>query len=130
MSTEDKSIGCAECTAKLVLQKDQLGKKIYRCSRYPICSCVHGAHPDGTPMGYPADRETRILRARCHVALDSLWKNGECTREQAYVVLQKILRLSEADAHIGKLNKEQCLLFLREFDMLGSAVTILIPKPE
>lgn len=129
MSIEDSPlIGCAECSATLVLQKDKNGRLLYRCSRFPVCRCSHGAHPDGSPMGYPGDRDTRKLRVRCHEALDSLWKQGLCTREQAYVVLQKILHLSEEEAHIGKLDKEQCLFFLKEFAMLGDMALMLIPK--
>jgi ssDNA-binding Zn-finger/Zn-ribbon topoisomerase 1 len=129
MSTEDKHIVvCADCTSNMILKKDQKGRKYYLCSRVPACLGNHSAHPDGSPVGIPGDKETRRLRTLCHDKLDALWESGECSRQEAYVVLQKILHLSEEEAHIGKLNKQQCLTFLKQFDMLGSAVTILIPQ--
>lgn len=130
MSNADKQVGCAECSATMILRKNKYGKLFLQCSRFPACSCSHGAHADGTPLGFPADKETRTLRRQCHAVLDPLWKNGECTRAEAYIILQKILRLPEKDAHIGKLNKQQCLFFLREFAMLGDVVTLLLPKEE
>ena len=34
----------------------------YGCSRYPVCQNTHGAHPDGTPLGKPANKATREAR--------------------------------------------------------------------
>ena len=127
-SEQESLVVCADCSSNMVLKKDQNGRKYYLCSRVPACLGNHSAHPDGSPVGIPGDKETRLLRRQCHEKLDSLWKGGECTRVEAYVVLQKILNLTEEEAHIGKLNKQQCLTFLKQFDMLGSAVTILIPQ--
>ncbi len=44
------------------------GRAFWQCSRASNCSGVHGAHPDGTPMGIPGNRETNRARVEAHFA--------------------------------------------------------------
>ena len=38
----------------------------YGCSRFAECRSTHGAHPDGKPLGDPADSEAKIMRMAAH----------------------------------------------------------------
>ncbi len=77
---------------------------------FKCCACGvgHGAHPDGTPHGIPADRETRQARIRAHDVFDSAWKAAGVTRREAYVALQRIMGLSSEEAHIGRFTSDLC----------------------
>ncbi len=102
-------LDCPECEGKLVLRLSRYGL-FYGCSNYPICKAAHGAHPDGKPLGVPANAETRSWRMKAHDVFDKLYQ-GESpimSREEAYGYLQYIMGLSEEDAHISKFTTKQC----------------------
>ena len=69
---------CPDCGAPMELVPSQLGEDrwYYRCTTYPDCRGSHGAHPDGSPLGIPADAETREYRKLAHAAFDKLWNGG------------------------------------------------------
>lgn len=107
---------CPECGSPMVLRstvkfkhKDGQARKFWGCSQWPECSGVHGAHPDGTPLGIPADKETKELRIKAHAALDGLRQAIRLSRADAYKLLQQIMGMSEDEAHIGRFSKEQCM---------------------
>ena len=113
------TLDCPECEGKLVLRLSKYGL-FYGCNNYPTCKAAHGAHPDGKPLGIPADRETKLWRIKAHQALDPLFE-GETpimSREEAYEYLQNLMNLTEEQAHIGKFDVEQCkeLIDLLSFD--------------
>lgn len=62
--------------------------------------------------GKVADKETRDLRKKCHRLFDRLWKSGEYKRSYLYEHLQKKMKMTRKQAHIGKFNKQQCLKLL------------------
>lgn len=100
---------CPECDGQLALRLSRFGL-FYGCLNYPICKGTHGAHPDGKPLGVPADKETRAWRIKAHQAFDLLF-NGEnliMEREEAYAYLQHLMNLTEEQAHISKFDIEQC----------------------
>jgi len=80
----------------------------YGCSRYPRCRATHGAHPNGEPLGIPADEATKALRIAAHEVFDRLWKKGPMTRIKAYSWMQEVLGLSREEAHIGRFNGDTC----------------------
>lgn len=41
---------------------DGTPRKFYGCIRYPHCNGSHGAHPNGLPLGVPADDALKSLR--------------------------------------------------------------------
>ena len=91
--------------AKSKFKNDQY----YRCVRWKDgCRGSHGAHPDGMPLGIPADTETKSWRMRAHQAFDQFWKHKKWTRPEGYQWMQRVMNLSEDDAHIGKFTSEQC----------------------
>ncbi len=104
---------CPECGGSMRLKHSKHGL-FYGCERWREgCKGTHGAHVDGSPLGTPANAETKKARIQAHRFFDRLWKkeNGRkaaMTRAQAYAWMQKALNLSRNDAHIGKFDIEQC----------------------
>lgn len=87
---------------------DGSDRKFYGCSRWPACTGTHGAHPDGSPHGFPADKATKVWRMRAHEQFDQLWKTGRLTRKQSYRFLQQLMDLDEDAAHIAKFGRLEC----------------------
>ncbi len=98
---------CPECGAPMELREGKYGK-FYGCTRFPDCKGAHGAHPDGRPLGTPADSETKQWRMKAHDAFDALWKSGDMERNEAYDWLCEQMELDREDCHIGKFDKRQC----------------------
>ncbi len=104
---------CPECGAEMVLRmskrfshKNGEARRFYGCTRWPECNGTHGAHPDGRPLGIPADAETKRMRQLAHSALDNAYK--DTPRPRRYKKLQELMGLSEEDAHIAKFDIGQC----------------------
>jgi len=107
-------VKCPECGADMVLRetkkyrhKDGKPRKFYGCERWPECNGTHGAHPDGRPLGNPADAETKKARREAHKALECAYPKAKTGT--IYKNIQRLMGLSEEDAHIGKFTKEQCI---------------------
>jgi ssDNA-binding Zn-finger/Zn-ribbon topoisomerase 1 len=106
---------CPECGAPMILRstdkfkhRDGSPRKFYGCSRFPDCRATHGAHPNGRPMGTPANAETKEARCLAHEAFDPLWKSGKMERANAYLWLAEQMGIPFGDCHIGNFSKEQC----------------------
>lgn len=106
---------CPECSGRLEYRaRGQFGRPWYACEHWPQCRGAHGAHPDGTPLGKPANAETRAARVRAHDAFDALWKPGGerkrgARRRRAYARLDTFLRVPPgAHAHIGNMTLAEC----------------------
>lgn len=117
---------CADCGAHMTLEDSPFkpGARYWRCSRYPECRGAHGAHPNGAPMGEPADAETRVLRIRAHEVFDPLWRDapllyGEraldpreskklmsIAKRRAYDWLEH--KLDGENPHIGSADRATC----------------------
>lgn len=85
----------------------------YVCTAEPERHGTHGAHPDGRPMGVPADRATRRARMRAHAAFDTLWKPGPAKKQRerrglAYEALRGHLNMTADECHIGRFTLEDC----------------------
>lgn len=117
-------VTCPECGAKMRLRYSKKhDRHFYGCERFPDCGGTHGAHPDGSPLGTPADRVTKSARIRAHGAFDRLWKpkGAPMTRPQAYAWLAKVMGLKPGEGHIARCTREQCeqvvATILTEFDI-------------
>lgn len=111
----EQILDCPECGAPMELvDARQFGRPFYACQRYPKCSGSHGAHPDGEPLGIPADQETKEARSDAHALFDQIWRTGIMGRGKAYRWMQKTLKLSKKDAHISRLNKTQCAVLQKK----------------
>lgn len=123
-----------ECDAPMKLKTLRFGPA-YCCTAYPGCSGIHGAHPDGSPKGTPADRWTRKARIRTHDVFDPLWKDAPrmyvireddpvgydravkrirgAARGRTYRYVADRLGMDEADVHIGGADLELCARIIR-----------------
>lgn len=113
MPTEDPYPGrrtdleCGECGAPMTLRGSKYGP-FYGCSRYPACEGTHGAHPDGSPLGVPADELTEKWRGRVHELFDPLWKEHGYEREEAYRLLAERMEIPREETHVAMFDIERC----------------------
>jgi ssDNA-binding Zn-finger/Zn-ribbon topoisomerase 1 len=109
------SLNCPDCGNKMELRRSKFSNGYwYACAFYPQCKGSHGPHPDGRPLGKPADRETKQLRIKAHDLLDPIYecypkgKPQRRARWRAYMWVAFAMGLSMQRAHIGEFNAEQC----------------------
>lgn len=126
------NVRCPICKDLMVLRRTDRftysngdSRLFYGCRNFPECKSTHGAHPDGKPLGIPADRETKRWRMKAHESFDKLWKSHGLTRGESYKVLQKMMGMTEGEAHIGRFNIEQCKRLIALADSHGDALTVL-----
>lgn len=104
---ERRDLRCGDCSALLQLRETPKGT-FYGCTRYPACRGCVGAHPDGSPVGTPADAATRRARHLTHELFDKLWRGGYMSRKGAYAWMQEVLNMSIDEAHIGQFDIPTC----------------------
>lgn len=109
MTDQLPDLTCPDCGSVMPLQSGSFGRR-YGCTTSG-CGATHGCKPDGSPLGTPADKATRQARVRAHYVFDRLWKGPERTmsRAEAYRLLQDLTGLPPDQAHIARLDREQCL---------------------
>ncbi len=80
--------------------KDRTGraKLFYQCSGRD-CRETHGAHPNGKPIGIPANREIRALREYVHELAKRIWP-WENKKE-----VRKMYEWMEANTRSGHISK-------------------------
>lgn len=104
----ETTLPCPEdgCDGMLILKESRYGP-FYGCNQWRRTRCpgAHGAHPDGSPLGTPADKETKRWRMQAHEVFDALWEQGTITRSEAYAWLA---REFGHEAHIADMDIEQC----------------------
>ncbi len=110
---------CPECGMPMALRQttkfvcaDGSPKKFYGCTGFPKCKETHGAHPDGRPLGFPANKEVKLARRLAHLFFDAYWQSRGLDRSAGYLELQRIMGLSTHAAHIGMFDKEKCALLI------------------
>ena len=73
------------------------------------CDARVGCHDHTTiPLGTLANAKLRILRQQAHGKLDALWNSGGIPRKVVYAMVADWMGLEPKQAHIAKLNEEQC----------------------
>jgi hypothetical protein len=86
-------------------------RPFYGCTRWDRTKCpgTHGAHPDGRPLGVPADLATKAARHRLHLVFDQLWQTHAMSRTQAYQWLMRAIDTDHRrEAHIARFSIETC----------------------
>lgn len=117
-------VKCPDCGHVMVLRQTQKfkwnnghGRLFYGCSQWPKCNAIHGAHPDGKPLGFPGDRATKEARMAAHAAFDSLrekrgWVGGGRQTHGAYMWLGRKLGMEDGEirdkCHIAMFGIEEC----------------------
>lgn len=94
----------------MVLRSGDYGQ-FWGCSGYPACDARVGAHPDGKPMGTPANDELRRWRRAAHAVFDRLWKGdgAEMSRAEAYAWIASASGVS----HIAGADITGCLAVIQ-----------------
>lgn len=121
---QEHELACPDCGARLYLRpsKFDAARVYYACPRAADgCKGAHSAHPDGRPMGDPADPETRTARRAAHAAFDQLWQGGEMSRTGAYRWLQKAMGMNVEEAHIGRFDAAQCARLIELVEKRGES---------
>lgn len=88
-------------------------RRFWGCRNFPECKGTHGAHPDGTPMGIPADEETKKWRVKAHDVLTDIANKYGLSRNEQYSMIQGLMHMSPSEAHISNFNTEQCQKLIR-----------------
>lgn len=105
---------CPFCQSKVKISthKEVYGKDygdwpwVYRCEH---CDAQVGMHPfTNLPLGTLADKELRNARKRCKAPFESLWRNQQMSRSEAYSALAEHLKISVSACHFGWFDAEQC----------------------
>lgn len=105
--TERYDLECGECGAPMKLRKSKFGP-FYGCTKFPKCRGTHGAHPNGKPLGTPANKATKRARQDAHATFDQLWRKGSrprMTRLQAYAWLKAQPTVPN---HIAEMSTKDC----------------------
>ncbi len=97
------NLACPECDGSLELRESRYGL-FYGCENFPKCRASHGAHPDGSPLGIPADTETKQARIAAHELFDRI-----LTKRKRYAWLAKFNGVPD---HIGEMSQEHCALLI------------------
>lgn len=120
---------CPYCKQDAELVK---GEKIYGpgypYSKKPFwlcdgCEAYVGCHPGTqTPLGSPANKETRKARNAAHAAFDPIWKGKKRGRAQAYALLAKKLGLHPDRCHIGYFDTRMCEQVLKAVEEINATL--------
>lgn len=97
-----QTINCY-CGARMVLKESRYGP-FWSCSKWPDCTGKVGAHPDGSPLGTPADPRTAEARKAAHETFDEWWRSKGWNRGRAYAWLEA----NAQKPHIAEMTKEEC----------------------
>lgn len=90
-------------------------KKFWCCHN---CSITHSAHPDGRPVGVPANKETREWRQKAHKAFNKTWQQWGYSQGKAYILMQRLMGMTQQEAHIGNFDKRQCQILIQLLELL------------
>lgn len=109
-------MNCPECGAEMVLRrtskfktKDSKDRLFYGCSLWPQCNATHGAHPDGTPLGIPANKKTKEMRMQVHRLLEQNWGDWKTITRKQKQKIYAWLRANAPREHIGEMNLEELI---------------------
>lgn len=118
---ERAGVMCPECGMEMRMKfSTSFRRPFYACVGFPACRCTHGAHPNGEPMGVPADAITRKARRRAHAAFDVLWRTGGMPKSAAYRWMREAMGMTKRQAHIGRFSAAQCDRLVELVDRLAA----------
>lgn len=89
------------------------------------CDAYVGTHKSSSnhaPLGRLANAELRHWRKQAHAAFDRLWRDTTLLRREAYVLMQQIMGMTAAEAHIGQFDVEQCKQLIEKLSDLETTL--------
>lgn len=89
--------------------KDGRLRKFYGCANYPDCKATHGAHPDGRPLGIPANQETKAMRIKIHKICEQIWGDWTKISKRQKNAMYLWLKANAPKEHIAEMNMEELL---------------------
>lgn len=108
-----QDLKCPECGSPMELAfsdrfryKDGSRRPYYRCFKYPECKGTHGAHPNGAPLGFPADARTKKLRISVHELLDRKIGDRRIKRNRRRQMY--FLQGLGTSGHVSQMNAAEC----------------------
>lgn len=114
-------LNCPECRGLMELRTSHTFKyrngewtKFWRC-RDINCSGKHSAHPDGTPLGKPANKDTRQARFYLHLLIDRVWDPED--REQKKN-RDRWLHDNTPTGHVSDMDYEEVWKTIKKLEML------------
>ena len=122
----EQILTCPECGGTMVLKESQYGP-LYGCTRWPDCDCSHGAHPNGDPLGVPANKATRLARMEAHDAFDVMRLATGRNRSDAYRWLQDQMGMTREQCHMGKFDIDICKLVVEVCERASAAKGFIDP---
>lgn len=105
----EQDFDCPMCDGKLKRKYSrQYDRYFYGCRNWVKTKCNGsiGCHPDGSPLGIPTSQEGKDWRKKAHASFDTLWKEGELTRQEAYWWMRE--HSGVGVGHIGEMSQVQC----------------------
>lgn len=124
MLVPESDLDCPECeSGKLRRTYSQKMRRFYYKCNQENCEGYIGAHPDGSPLGIPANKKIRQKRQEAHEVFDRLWKEGHCKRTTAYRIMAERMGI-EDELHIANLGWAECEQLIKlsnEFLVAGRA---------
>ena len=91
-------------------------RKFYACSQWPKCKGTHGAHPDGEPLGTPADALTGKARSRVHKVAGKIWGKWEkSSRAQRQKMYDWMVRNAPKE-HIADMTVDECEITIHRLE--------------
>jgi ssDNA-binding Zn-finger/Zn-ribbon topoisomerase 1 len=100
----------------MILRNSRFGK-FYGCSKFPLCEATHGAHPDGKPLGFPANKELKLLRIRAHKKLEEQFGKWDTMTKQKKGEMYKWLAGNTRSGHIAQMNEKDIEELLRKLNL-------------
>lgn len=113
-----EKLDCPECDGKLLLRGSKYGL-FWGCNNFPDCKVIHGAHPNGKPLGVPARQEVRNLRHKAHKELEKYfgkWK--KISSEQKEKMYNWIKKHCEKN-HIAEMGSDDISNLFDELERLN-----------
>jgi len=116
-------MNCPECDSIMILKNSKYGK-FYGCSKYPLCKGTHGAHPDGRPLGIPANKETKLLRTEAHKLLGEMFGDWNTITKKQKAKMYDWLKENTSMGHISMLMKDELVELIEELKLGNNAEPI------
>ena len=107
---------CPDCGSIMILRrttkfktKDGKDRMFWGCSKWPECNATHGAHPDGTPLGIPANKKTKEMRMRVHRLLEQNWGEWRTTTKKQKQQMYAWLKKNAPKEHIAEMTYDELI---------------------